>query len=81
MKKSQEVFESHIKTINTPDLSKVLEIDVNNATFAISYRTYTGQAEILNFIKTFFQILQVLSLKLSHKKSMEILCISSGGGE
>ncbi|APD06969.1 hypothetical protein UJ101_01451 [Flavobacteriaceae bacterium UJ101] len=53
MKKPQEVFESHMKAVDTLNPSKVMEDYADDAIFVTPDHTYKGKTEIFNFYKEF----------------------------
>ncbi len=53
MKNSQDVFESHMKAVETLNASNVSEDYSDDALFITPDKTYTGKSEILKFYKEF----------------------------
>ncbi|WP_298518649.1 nuclear transport factor 2 family protein [uncultured Kordia sp.] len=53
MKEPQEVFESHMKAVDTLDPSQVIEDYADDALFVTPDYTYKGRTEIFNFYKEF----------------------------
>ena len=53
MKKSQDVFESHMKAVDTLNASNVAEDYSDDALFITPDKTYKGKIEIFEFYKAF----------------------------
>lgn len=53
MKNPQNVFESHMKAVNTLNPAKVLEDYTDDALFITPDKTYKGYEEILEFYEAF----------------------------
>ena len=53
MKNSQDVFESHMKAVDTLNASKVVEDYSDDALFITPEKTYKGKSEIFEFYNEF----------------------------
>ncbi len=53
MKNSQDVFESHMKAVDTLNASNVAEDYLDDALFITPDKTYKGKSEIFEFYKEF----------------------------
>ncbi|WP_420572595.1 nuclear transport factor 2 family protein [Kordia sp.] len=53
MRNPQQVFENHMKAVDSLNPSKVLEDYAEDAVFITPDRTFKGQTEIFNFYKEF----------------------------